>query len=260
MIYAKLNAARQDFHKRQLSKSGLNKFAGYQYFELADFIVPALEIFNAHGLCGVVSFGADTATLTVEDSSHIVITSPMSTAALKGCHEVQNLGAVQTYLRRYLWVAALEIVEHDAVDSTDTSKNTARAAMIEIANQLDASQMAAVKAIAKRANDLFATGDVERAVQAVKSVTDTEEGIALWTMISKDLQKAVRALPKERQELVERVHSAICDHFNNDDVIGAYEEYIGITDSKEKTALWTKLSKSQKEALSNHKRSLENGN
>jgi hypothetical protein len=42
----------------------------------------------------------------------------MSTAALKGCHEVQNLGAVQTYLRRYLWVAALEIVEHDALDSS----------------------------------------------------------------------------------------------------------------------------------------------
>jgi hypothetical protein len=46
----------------------------------------------------------------------------MSTAALKGCHEVQNLGAVQTYLRRYLWVAALEIVEHDALDATTGKK------------------------------------------------------------------------------------------------------------------------------------------
>jgi len=42
----------------------------------------------------------------------------MSTAALKGCHEVQNLGAVQTYIRRYLWVAALEIVESDVVDAS----------------------------------------------------------------------------------------------------------------------------------------------
>jgi hypothetical protein len=30
---------------------------------------------------------------------------------------VQNLGAVQTYLRRYLWTNAFEIVEHDAIDS-----------------------------------------------------------------------------------------------------------------------------------------------
>tara|TARA_R110000868_G_scaffold357179_2_gene618622 strand:- start:117 stop:464 length:348 start_codon:yes stop_codon:yes gene_type:complete len=42
----------------------------------------------------------------------------MSTAQLKGCHEVQNLGAVLSYIRRYLWVTALEILEHDALDST----------------------------------------------------------------------------------------------------------------------------------------------
>jgi hypothetical protein len=41
----------------------------------------------------------------------------MSSAALKGCHDVQNLGAVQTYLRRYLWTNAFEIVEHDAIDA-----------------------------------------------------------------------------------------------------------------------------------------------
>ena len=45
----------------------------------------------------------------------------MGSAALKGCHEVQNIGAVETYQRRYLWVAALEIVEHDALDATTGS-------------------------------------------------------------------------------------------------------------------------------------------
>jgi hypothetical protein len=43
----------------------------------------------------------------------------MGSAALKGCHEVQNIGAVETYQRRYLWVTALEIVEHDALDSSE---------------------------------------------------------------------------------------------------------------------------------------------
>jgi hypothetical protein len=42
----------------------------------------------------------------------------MSEASLKGCHPVQNLGAVETYVRRYLWVTALEIVEHDGLDSS----------------------------------------------------------------------------------------------------------------------------------------------
>jgi hypothetical protein len=52
------------------------------------------------------------------DSNFVTFTSPMSSAALKGCHDVQNLGAVQTYLRRYLWTNAFEIVEHDALDAT----------------------------------------------------------------------------------------------------------------------------------------------
>jgi hypothetical protein len=121
-IYQKLNYAREIFHKAKLKKTGQNKFAGYSYFELSDFIIPALEIFKTCGLIGVVSFGKEMAYLKIinEDKPEefILLESPMSTAALKGCHEVQNLGAVQTYLRRYLWVAALEIVEHDALDSS----------------------------------------------------------------------------------------------------------------------------------------------
>ncbi len=55
----------------------------------------------------------------------------MGSAALKGCHEVQNVGAVETYQRRYLWVAALEIVEHDAIDSSDGNTGPTRAEWLE---------------------------------------------------------------------------------------------------------------------------------
>lgn len=119
---SKLNEARIKFHSLDIKKTGHNKFAGYYYFELGDFLIPALTVFHELKLSGVVSFGVDLATMTItdlEDNTVHLITSPMSSAALKGCHDVQNLGAVQTYLRRYLWVAALEIVEHDAVDASD---------------------------------------------------------------------------------------------------------------------------------------------
>ena len=122
-VYKRLNEARQVFHEKKLTKSGHNKFAGYKYFELGDFIIPALQIFDEVGLASVIRFGVDEATMEIvnidKPEEKIIITSPMSSAALKGCHEVQNLGAVQTYLRRYLWVAALEIVEHDALDSSE---------------------------------------------------------------------------------------------------------------------------------------------
>lgn len=126
-VLKKLMEARLRLHDMGLEKTGENKFAGYKYFELADFLVPAQIIFADIGLCGVVSFTADIAMLTItdlDDQSFVQITSPMGSAALKGCHEVQNIGAVETYQRRYLWVAALEIVEHDALDAT-TGKDKA---------------------------------------------------------------------------------------------------------------------------------------
>jgi hypothetical protein len=121
-VYEKLNLAREKFHQSEIKKSGHNKFAGYYYFELADFVVPALKIFKEVGLVSVTSFQKDDAWMRIfnveKPEEFITITSPMSEAALKGCHPVQNLGAVETYIRRYLWVTALEIVEHDALDAT----------------------------------------------------------------------------------------------------------------------------------------------
>lgn len=120
-IYGKLAAARAAFHKHELKKSGKNTFAGYFYFELSDFLRPGMDCLRDAGLVPVISFGATEATMTLhetEGDGTIVIKSPMSSAALKGCHDVQNLGAVQTYLRRYLWTAALEIIEHDALESS----------------------------------------------------------------------------------------------------------------------------------------------
>jgi hypothetical protein len=122
-VYKKLQEARILLQNTKLNKSGKNKFAGYEYFELGDFLPQIQNICKNVGLCGVVSFNTDMAYLTIYDtdggdSNFVTFTSPMSSAALKGCHDVQNLGAVQTYLRRYLWTNAFEIVEHDALDAT----------------------------------------------------------------------------------------------------------------------------------------------
>jgi hypothetical protein len=125
-VYRKLAIARAKLRTQVLKKSGTNKFAGYNYFELGDFLHPIMEIFDGIGLIGIVSFTKEQAELSIIDvdsGGKIFITSPFGSAALKGCHEVQNIGAVETYQRRYLWVTAMEIVEHDALDSTTGSGN-----------------------------------------------------------------------------------------------------------------------------------------
>lgn len=118
-VYKKLNQARVSLQSMTLKKSGQNKFAGYSYFELGDFLPAVNAIFADVGLCSHISFAADVATLTVvsvDDGSKIEFSCPLAEAQLKGCHPVQNLGASITYTRRYLYTNALEIVEHDPVD------------------------------------------------------------------------------------------------------------------------------------------------
>lgn len=120
-VYAKIIKARNMLRKLELKKSGHNKFAGYQYFELGDFLPYVQAIFEEVGLCDVIYFDKDTAYMNlydVDDGSFTVFTSPMGSASLKGCHEVQNIGAVETYQRRYLYTTAMAIVEHDALDAT----------------------------------------------------------------------------------------------------------------------------------------------
>lgn len=182
--YKKLMAARIRLQSSKLTKSGNNKFAGYQYFELGDFLPTVQNIFNELGLCGVVSFTQTLATLRVVDvdspESFIEFTSPMGSAALKGCHEVQNIGAVETYQRRYLWVTAMEIVEHDALDGMTGSKQgqplTPEEAYKALCDQLHDS-ITAIK-------DYIKQGDIGSAAQCWFELSkDEKEGI--WKAPSK---------------------------------------------------------------------------
>ena len=118
-IYAKLLKARQEFHAIKITKSGHNTFQNYKYFELGDFLIPAMECLANNDLVPVITFTFEMAIMHVHDvesGEFFEITSPMSTVKLKAAHEIQNLGAVQTYQRRYLYLALLEIVESDPTE------------------------------------------------------------------------------------------------------------------------------------------------
>ena len=121
-IYTKLMEVRVKFHKLELKKSGLNKFAGFKYYELGDFLVPATQLLQEANLCPMISFNNELAVLTLingdDPSEQITFTSPMRDLELKGTNAVQNLGGVQTYLTRYLYIQLLNIVEADVFDST----------------------------------------------------------------------------------------------------------------------------------------------
>jgi hypothetical protein len=121
-VYTKIQDMRVELQNAGLQKSGHNKFADYKYFELEDFIPTVNKMMQEKGLCSRFEYAANGGgcELSIFESAKpevvIAFQIPMSTASLKGCHEVQNLGAVVSYIRRYLWTLALEIVESDALD------------------------------------------------------------------------------------------------------------------------------------------------
>jgi hypothetical protein len=135
-VYEKLAEARLKIAEKGMKKNGKNSFAGCTYFELSD-ILPAVNAVNKElNLLSVFSFADKVATLCVinGEKPEEVITfefaySPDG-ASLKGCHKVQNDGAVQTYVKSYLYQNAYEIAEGDALDSTmnpnDVTKNVSK--------------------------------------------------------------------------------------------------------------------------------------
>jgi len=201
-VYTKLMTARLKLQNSKLEKSGHNKFAGYKYFELGDFLPTVQNIFNDLGLCGVVSYTAELATLTITDGTDsIVITSPMGSAALKGCHEVQNVGAVETYQRRYLWVTAMEIVEHDVLDATTGTDKGAPAkkpnvveppkeSITPMAGALDGfttNELDSFARIAEEVTYFVNNDDVPSAKNAVVGLSNDEQK-AVWALLESHIR------------------------------------------------------------------------
>lgn len=219
-VYKKLQQARAELQKMQLKKSGHNKFAGYQYFELADFLPAINDIFNNVGLCGVTSFSADLATLRIIDTDgdgEIVFTSPMAEASLKGCHPIQNLGAVETYQRRYLWVMAMEIVEHDALDSgtgkepvaakTDPPAASARGALKECYDKLHPDMKTVITDLAEYITYKYTEGMAIASFKAYSTGTahdgdkpiegyDNDMKMAVWYLLDPKVRSAIKSVSK----------------------------------------------------------------
>jgi hypothetical protein len=199
MVHKKLMQARIALQNAPLKKSGHNKFAGYSYFELGDFIPTINQIFNEIGLCGVVSYDAEIASLTitdVDDGTNIIITSPMADANLKGCHPIQNLGAVETYTRRYLWVTAMEIVEHDALDSSAPLKDEKKAPVIAPAQGIrDELPIEELRYLDELAVELIAICEKDPKaawVRLEQENLEADQKVALWTLMPSNVRAAIK--------------------------------------------------------------------
>lgn len=197
-VYAKLQEARIRLQAAPLKKSGHNKFANYYYFELGDFLPTINQIFHDLGLCSVISFTKDYAELRIVDTDTggvITFTSPMAEANLKGTHPIQNLGAVETYSRRYLYVTALEIVEHDALEPLTQAPEPKSAKPIarSVYDEMQEDEQEQIRSFAMHVISFINKGKTEDAVEYINSLElDADWKTALWSQLDSKQRSAIK--------------------------------------------------------------------
>ena len=153
-IFAKMNVVRTELSK-YLKKGGKNNYSNYSYFQLDDFIPTLLQLCNDNGLFTQFWIGRDkvdmpteTVEVTTTDAegntittkttkenfqyaefAHLVVydvetqdtmefTKETANCSLSGAQPIQNLGSKTTYMKRYMYMDAFEIVENDKIEET----------------------------------------------------------------------------------------------------------------------------------------------
>jgi len=204
-VYAKLQKCRVELQNMELKKSGHNKFAGYRYFELGDFLPAVNTLFDIYGLAYSLQFDREMATMfiiDVETGSSIKFTCPMEQAILKGCMPVQNLGASITYITRYLLVMALAISEHDAVDASEPTKEKKTISATDGAKDaLDARLAALVDKLSNHIQAQFDAGNEWAAFEAWdlrdQTTYDVTASTAVWAQLSSKCRSTLKMMAKE---------------------------------------------------------------
>jgi hypothetical protein len=126
-VYQKLLEARAKFLESDVQKTGKNMHLSFKYFELDDIVPIATRIFSEVGLIPVVNFTSDIATMTIvntDNPDELIpfvapfnqITPIVSNTGKQATNEMQALGSSITYMRRYLYMIALDICESDSID------------------------------------------------------------------------------------------------------------------------------------------------
>lgn len=123
-IYLKLETVRSEFLQTDTTKSGNNRYADFTYFELSDIVPKATKLFAKYHLLFFITFNENQAIGKLFNSENPEETieinvplTPIKDPKTYRMNEIQATGAAITYMRRYLYMLLLDIVEQDQIDA-----------------------------------------------------------------------------------------------------------------------------------------------
>lgn len=213
-VRQKLAKARLYFLNQKVQKSGKNMHLEFKYFELEDIVPPAIRIFARVGLTTSIQFTNEMAMMNVYnvdnlEEAPLVFVVPyrevkpiISNQGKEVTNPMQALGSSITYLRRYLWMAVLDITEPDDVDANLGSEDTTADDNNEFAEEAAAAAPAAKKG--KKEKKAPAT-TAER--QEAKKELTQADGAASEEQIEelKSLCRDLMDKDEEQEEFVQQI-------------------------------------------------------
>ena len=146
-LYGKLKQIKVELRKVINTKSGYNTHSKFKYYQLEDFLPQILEAFSKYNIYNEYSIDTDLEIVEertdfdgdgtphksvtkrpVEyaylylknldnEDDEMVYRLKTAEASVYGAAAIQNLGAKITYMKRYIYMSLLDIVEPDAVDA-----------------------------------------------------------------------------------------------------------------------------------------------
>lgn len=120
---------RVELQNSKLKKSGKNKFAGFDYFELADFLPRLNELMLQENINDRFYIKDDYATLEVQKGDEIntytmpfvLFSTPLNKSGQPSMQDIQYLGALNTYYKRYLYLNAFGITDGEIIDGMNNN-------------------------------------------------------------------------------------------------------------------------------------------
>lgn len=115
---------RVELQNSKLKKSGKNRFAGFEYFELSDFLPRLNELMLEEGVNDLFTIKDGEAKLTLIKGNEkqeytmpfVMFNTPLNKNGQPSMQDIQYLGALNTYYKRYLYLNAFGVTDGEVID------------------------------------------------------------------------------------------------------------------------------------------------
>lgn len=209
-VRQKLAKARLYFLNQKVQKSGKNMHLEFKYFELEDIVPPAIRIFARVGLTTTIDFTDEGAVMKVynvdnAEEAPMAFRVPyrevkpiISNQGKEVTNPMQALGSSITYLRRYLWMAVLDITEPDDIDANLGTEETQEEEEIPAPNPETAKK--------EKKKKSAAPATLQEREEAKKEMTNTDgQADDLQIKALKEACKTLMDKDSDQEEFVQQI-------------------------------------------------------